>query len=776
MAGAVGDGAAAAFGAGAGLHADGRTGRTESSQPFPADLHRDWVGTHIPTAADIVGDRTPGAEDKRHLQCSYCGRWGHEQFECPTLFGQTMRRAMPGFDLGGRKIPSAWIGPGQTCISVETARAWLALQEQGICNVPRTAHRAAAVDARRQPAPESHRPEWAGARGPGRTVVQAAQVAQVAAVTAVSVAAPWAAEAAEAEAVAVPVSETDPRVRQLPIVQAIPYVEPARPTRPAAPGQQSSACPPPAAGSQSSLSAAAGWTPGSGQPGLGSRHSSAFSPSQVRQETPDRPARRSGADDDLGVLAPVRSGPLQDGTESGVGPGARPGEPGSAEHGTAALGGAHSGSVSGCVSSCAAAYVKSEDAGGGCDGAAACGVGDGRMAPVAIRPGASLASGGAGLAGQREAAEAVASGLRGVVRRGDAYVAHLPADGEAEESLGGRFPTARLAARAYDLSLLRRAAAATASAGGRVPERPPSGVVEQLNFPDDARCMWEVMQALHVVIQSAGPGFAPSQAATRRDSPAHAHLGGQAPLPAGPVVEGPSGAERPTGCLPSGGAGDDPAIVAALAAAAVSTSVGRRGEGDGWQAGCTGLDWTADGAPGGGGPGTHGAEGAHADPGTGRADSGEGDMQVPDRAVKLFQRLVEPRFRAAVELLKKAGAEQADCLKGPMRAVEEALITCDDWRQHALQALDAGRASHNERWARARTLAVKMGQGAGEARGRLQEVLAQAQTVQLAQRQSEADMREWLLGGCSETVYQVLSRCMGMIEMGCSSRVLMGGN
>ncbi len=149
---------------------------------------------------------------------------------------------------------------------------------------------------------------------------------------------------------------------------------------------------------------------------------------------------------------------------------------------------------------------------------------------------------------------------------------------------------------------------------------------------------------------------------------------------------------------------------------------------------------------------------------------------MPDRAVKLFQRLVEPRFRAAVELLKKAGAEQADCLKGPMRAVEEALITCDDWRQHALQALDAGRASHNERWARARTLAVKMGQGAGEARGRLQEVLAQAQTVQLAQRQSEADMREWLLGGCSETVYQVLSRCMGMIEMGCSSRVLMGGN
>ena len=810
-------GSAAAVNSVAGTSIGGSAGGREDVRDASAQMHRgssapekcptetvnsEGLGVYTPTAAAIIGAMTPGAEDKRHIQCRFCTQWGHERYECPVLFGRAMRRPMPGFDIQGEKLRDAWIGQSRDSISAETAMAWLALQQQNICNATRPS--TSNTEGSNAAPSQTHASSCVSQSARAENFSHCAGGADVAE-RAVCVAAPWAAEAAEAVAVAVPVSESDPRVRLFPIVQGIPYVEPSRPPQPRAPEarlpsantSQRSAAPADAAAMDHSTQSTAGavWTSSSGKGGLGISlgHSSAFSPSPARQAIPDAlPTVKSVAASD-GASCVSAANSRHDASWPSV---AR--DSSQTRESKARAGGTESSESSQNESSqiCGPESVYPQSLGPESsqndtkcnkeqiptlcpapaannipeDKSGSSGMGGGWLAPVAVRIGAMSGGEAAALPQERPVAISDCDRFRGVVLRGEAYDAQLPAEGDSIESLGGRFPTARLAARAYDLSLLRRAAAASANKGGYLPGAPPAGIVQQLNFPADANCMWEVMQALSAVIQSAEPDpaapgapAAPEAVRSMGESPTQspeALSAGQAPLPSGPAVESCAGAGRCADGAPGGGAVHGP---------------GNSGEGSEMdESGGNAkpqpqqiLESVREG----------GMARVRVEVGSGgflttdidadfvenlkKSQDSAGSLQMLDYLGKLLREHVLPRSKEAVEQLIQAGAEEGDCPEGPMQAAAEALAACGWWISKVDITVHVCRVAETERWFQAQRCARSLGKAAAEVKELLLLVRAQAAAVQQARSRSEADTREWLMGGCCETVHQVWLRACG---------------
>ena len=95
-------------------------------------------GTHLPSAASIVGRATPGAVAKT-CACAHCGGRGHEEWECPALFAAVHGERMPGFLRDGTRDATAWGADGS--ITPATALRWMHMQRQGFFWRPSSAGR-----------------------------------------------------------------------------------------------------------------------------------------------------------------------------------------------------------------------------------------------------------------------------------------------------------------------------------------------------------------------------------------------------------------------------------------------------------------------------------------------------------------------------------------------------------------------------------------------------------------------------------------------------------
>ena len=75
----------------------------------------------IPASSDIIGQCR--VRESRNLRppCHRCKKHGHASWECPIRHFEVRREPCPGFDAGGNRVASAWVGDK---ITADTMGAW----------------------------------------------------------------------------------------------------------------------------------------------------------------------------------------------------------------------------------------------------------------------------------------------------------------------------------------------------------------------------------------------------------------------------------------------------------------------------------------------------------------------------------------------------------------------------------------------------------------------------------------------------------------------------